>query len=148
MNILLTTDFSKDSEAAIDYTLKLAIELKSFPQLTVLHCIDYLSSSRLYYGLGIDIENILLNSEEEANKLISEIKFKFFNDKMNVNTKVLRSERSVGSEIVRYAEQNKFDLLIISRKGQTALAHVLFGSVSEYVVRHASVPVILVPVIT
>lgn len=145
MNILVTTDFSADSEVAIKYAIDFIKKLKVPANLTILHCIDRLSSSRLYYSLGIDIENIILNSEEEAAKAMNDLLLRTFDNHDHVTRRIVRSESSVGNEIVKFLDQNPYDLLVISRKGQTALSHVFFGSVSEYVVRHAKCPVVLVP---
>jgi nucleotide-binding universal stress UspA family protein len=149
MNILVTSDFSQKSEVAIEYLKTFIACLKDKPDITLLHCVEHISTSRLYYGLGIDVENIILNCEEEANKEMERLKKILVessgcNDFL-VNSVVRRSEKSVGSEIVEYAANNHFDFLLIARKGHTALKHVFFGSISEYVIRHASCPVIVVP---
>lgn len=149
MNILLTSDFSEQSEAAISFLSSFIKDLKLIPDITILHCIEHISSSRLYYGLGIDVENIILNCEEEADrqmKRITELLNKAMNgDKFNFKSEIIRSKGSVGAEIVDYAESNNFDLLLIARKGHSAMKHVIFGSVSEYVIRHITCPVLVVP---
>ena len=47
-------------------------------------------------------------------------------------------------EIVRYAKEEKFDLIVIGTHGRSGLAHMLLGSVAEKVVRKASCPVLTV----
>lgn len=49
-----------------------------------------------------------------------------------------------GPEIVRHAADH--DLLVMSTHGHTGLTRLLMGSVAEYVVRHASCPVLTVKV--
>ncbi len=149
MNILVTSDFSEKSEVAIEYLNTFISCLKEKPNITLLHCVEHISTSRLYYGLGIDVENIVLNCEEEANKEMKRL-VEVLNSSLNarnytITTVVRRSQKSVGSEIVQYVSENNFDFLLIARKGHTALKHVFFGSISEYVIRHASCPVIVVP---
>jgi nucleotide-binding universal stress UspA family protein len=148
MNILVTSDFSEKSEVALRYLKTFLASLKEQKaKITILHCIEHISTSRLYYGLGIDVENIILNCEDEAKKEMLRLKNTFFPEgsEAEVETVVRRSGASVGAEIVQYAEEHEFDLLLIARKGHTALKHVFFGSVSEYVIRHADCPVIVVP---
>jgi nucleotide-binding universal stress UspA family protein len=149
MNILVTSDFSEKSEAAIEYLKTFLQCLKAKPNITILHCVEHISTSRLYYGLGIDVENIILNCEEEANKemkrLAEILSSEMDGADFNISTVIRRSQKSVGSEIVEFASENNFDFLLIARKGHTALKHVFFGSISEYVIRHASCPVIVVP---
>ena len=45
-------------------------------------------------------------------------------------------------EIIRVADENQVDLIVISTHGYTGLKHVLMGSTAERVVRHASCPVL------
>lgn len=47
-------------------------------------------------------------------------------------------------EIVRYADREKADLIVMGTHGRTGLAHVLLGSVAETVVRHASCQVLTI----
>ena len=49
---------------------------------------------------------------------------------------------SPGPEIAKYAKENKFDLIVMSTHGRGGLLRLLMGSVAEYVVRHASCPVV------
>jgi nucleotide-binding universal stress UspA family protein len=149
MNILVTTDFSEKSEVAIQYLKTFVACLKDKPSITLLHCVEHISTSRLYYGLGIDVENIILNCEEEANKEINKLaemlRSEVSGSDATILTAVRRSQKSVGSEILDFASEKDFDFLLIARKGHTALKHVFFGSISEYVIRHACCPVIVVP---
>lgn len=47
-------------------------------------------------------------------------------------------------EIVAYAKANQVDLIVVGSQGRSNLESVLLGSVSDYVVRHASCPVTVV----
>jgi len=47
-------------------------------------------------------------------------------------------------EIVRYAEEQEADLIVISTRGQSGFSRWLLGSVADRVVRGATVPVLLV----
>ena len=48
-------------------------------------------------------------------------------------------------EIVRYAEHEQIDLIVMGTHGRTNMAHLLMGSVAEKVVRSAPCPVLTVP---
>ena len=48
-------------------------------------------------------------------------------------------------EIVDYARVNGIDLIAMSTHGRTGLRRALLGSVAENVVRHSTIPVLLVP---
>ncbi|MEA3411210.1 MAG: universal stress protein [Pseudomonadota bacterium] len=46
--------------------------------------------------------------------------------------------------IARYAEEEKFDKVIMGTHGRSGLTHLLLGSVSQNVLRHVKIPVALV----
>ena len=50
-----------------------------------------------------------------------------------------------GQEICAEASDRKADIIVIPTHGRTGFKHVLLGSTAEYVVRHASCPVWVVP---
>ena len=47
-------------------------------------------------------------------------------------------------EIIRFAEQNEIDLIVMSTRGHSGLSRWLLGSVVDRVVRGATVPLLLV----
>ena len=51
---------------------------------------------------------------------------------------------SAGREIVKVAEENKADLIVIASHGHSGWHHLVMGSVAEKVVRHACCPVFIV----
>jgi nucleotide-binding universal stress UspA family protein len=52
---------------------------------------------------------------------------------------------SPGREIVARAARGDSDLIVMGSQGRGLLEEVFLGSVSHYVARHASLPVLLVP---
>jgi nucleotide-binding universal stress UspA family protein len=57
---------------------------------------------------------------------------------------VLRTSDEPAEEIVRYAEHERIDLIVMGTHGRVRVAHLLMGSVAEKVVRTASCPVLTV----
>ncbi len=49
-----------------------------------------------------------------------------------------------GETIAQYAQDNKFDMLIMGTHGQGALARLVMGSVTTQVLAHCHVPVLLI----
>jgi nucleotide-binding universal stress UspA family protein len=49
-------------------------------------------------------------------------------------------------EIIRFAEENEIDLVVMSTRGHSGLSRWLLGSVADRVARGATVPLLLVPV--
>ena len=54
-------------------------------------------------------------------------------------------EGRAGPEIVRYAREQRIDLIVLGTHGRTGLTRALLGSVAEYVVRLAPCLVLTVP---
>jgi nucleotide-binding universal stress UspA family protein len=50
-----------------------------------------------------------------------------------------------GQQICACAHEHRADLIVTSTHGTTGFKHILVGSTAEYVVRHASCPVLVVP---
>ena len=58
---------------------------------------------------------------------------------------VLRTPDGVATEIVRYAEQQGIDLIVLGTHGRTGLKHLVSGSVTESIIRAAPCPVLVLP---
>ena len=56
-----------------------------------------------------------------------------------------QQERNPGQGIIQLAESEKADMIVMGTRGLDALRRTLLGSVSDYVIRHSSVPVIICP---
>ncbi|MCL1665610.1 universal stress protein [Elizabethkingia ursingii] len=48
-------------------------------------------------------------------------------------------------EIIRFVTDSTADLLIVGTHGRTGLDHWITGSVAEHVIRHATIPVLVIP---
>jgi nucleotide-binding universal stress UspA family protein len=57
---------------------------------------------------------------------------------------IMLREGKPKQEIVKYAEENDFDLIVMTSNGRSNLQEQLMGSVAEYVVRYSKVHVLVV----
>ncbi|HRN47153.1 MAG TPA: universal stress protein [Niabella sp.] len=55
------------------------------------------------------------------------------------------SEGFPKKEIVMIAKNWEADLIVMGTHGRTGLSYLILGSVSEYVIKHSAVPVMVVP---
>lgn len=62
----------------------------------------------------------------------------------NVNVKCVLLEGHPASELIRYAEEEKMDIIVMGTLGRTGIDRLLLGSVAVNVVRHSKVPVMVV----
>jgi nucleotide-binding universal stress UspA family protein len=49
-----------------------------------------------------------------------------------------------GSTIISYAEKNAIDLIAIATHGRSGLRRIIYGSVTEYVIKHSTLPILLI----
>lgn len=120
--ILVTTDLSAHSLEAMEYAASFGLLYTS--QLFLLHVVE---SGR---------------SEEEGYAALSQ----FAADHLRTEQKVRLIVRSgnAADEIVRFAQEEAIDLIVMATHGRTGLQHMVMGSVVERVVRLASAPVLAV----
>ena len=50
------------------------------------------------------------------------------------------------NEILRYAEKNSCDIIVMGTHGKGLISHALLGSVAEKVMRRSKVPVVVIPI--
>jgi len=137
--ILVPTDLSEFSVAAVDYVASLAERYKA--KIYMLYVIEGEPSYRL---LPVDghSEAMPAHGEQEGKAELHRFvhrKVKQIGDVIEV---VRRGEAQ--TEILRYAKEEGIDLIVMATHGRTGLAHVLMGSVAERVVRTSVVPVMTI----
>jgi nucleotide-binding universal stress UspA family protein len=132
-SILVPTDFSATSEAALQYATEMALTL----------------SARLYlmHVPGKTGEHFEANFPHGQFEAAARKGLSSFLTPEQIER--LRPEYAVrvgtpAEEIVRYADFCDVDLIIMGTHGRTGVAHALMGSVAEQVVRAAPCPVLLV----
>jgi nucleotide-binding universal stress UspA family protein len=64
--------------------------------------------------------------------------------KMGIEAKCVVLVGNAGEEIVNYANKNKVDLIAIATHGRSGIKRMLFGSVTEYVVKNSKIPILLI----
>jgi nucleotide-binding universal stress UspA family protein len=83
---------------------------------------------------------------EEAKTTLDEAAARLRTSSLQVETVVLKG--APADAILSYAKERQIDLIVMSTHGRTGLARLVFGSVAENVLHHASCPVLLVRVVT
>lgn len=138
-NILVTTDFSDYSAAALDHALSLA-EIHD-AKVHLLHVVEERTGLSRHKGAaGSD------STPKSGEALAARRMSRFVFEHIDEYTTVLESIRSgiPHVEFIRYAKEHAIDLIVIATHGRTGLSHVVVGSVAERVVRYSPVPVLTV----
>ena len=140
--ILVATDFSEPSDAALAYGRELARTFGA--ALTVVHVVDEVMSRG--YGLdgGVMLSDPQYQVQVEADarrRLNAAIEGE---DRAITASACVLVSRSPASAIVSYAGESNIDLIVMGTRGRGGFAHLLMGSVSERVVQTAPCPVLTV----
>ncbi len=142
-NILVPTDFSKYSDAAIKKAIDIATQHNSniyllhvidrqIQQCAVDYCLDYAVVKQLEKA---SIKESKGKLKKEADGIIKNKKIKvIFDIKNGVPSEVILSEQKA----------KKINLIVIASHGKTGLLKHLMGSVADKVVRGAKCPVLIV----
>ncbi len=140
--ILWPTDFSGSAEKAMPQVLSLSEKFQA--EIHVLFVIEDLAHHAAWYG----------EFEKERAEKISDFSLKTARKKLDrICEKYLDGcplyvrHVAIGDparEILNLVEQEKIDMVVMASRG--AKGHFSFGSVAEKVVKHATVPVVTVPV--
>ncbi|MFA6545436.1 MAG: universal stress protein [Limisphaerales bacterium] len=133
--ILVTTDFSTASLAAVRYARALAHERNA--GLTVLNIVE-----PFHVDWKMDTSDRQRDDRAEAERAMAAFSDAELRGLAGVHT-VLRPGQPAEA-IAEFARVMAADLLVIATHGRTSLARSLMGSVTENVVRHAPCPVLVI----
>jgi nucleotide-binding universal stress UspA family protein len=137
--ILVPTDFSECSEAALRYGFELAHTFNA--TLHLLHVVeDPNTTPWAAEGFPLSLVEVLEGLQDESRKrLLASVP-----DADRGRVVVFCPIASPVPEILRYAKDEFIDLIVMGTHGRGVVAHALIGSVAERVVRRAPCPVLTV----
>lgn len=132
--ILFPTDFSECSDAALEMATSMALETGA--TLLIVHVKEhspphggewYIDASHANDDLMARLESVVPKDQRVAN-----------------DHRLITGSSDPASAIVRCANDEKVDEIVMGTHGRTGLMRMLMGSVAEDVVRHATCPVLTV----
>ena len=141
-NILVATDFSEPSDAALTYGRALARNFGA--TLHVVHVVGNVPT--VVYGAeayALSMPELQQEIEDSARKQLAALLIDNDPQPMPKREVVIASD-SPAAAIVDYAARERIDLIVVGTHGRGAVAHLLMGSVAERVVRTAPCPVLTV----
>ncbi|MGE3539726.1 MAG: universal stress protein [Candidatus Tectimicrobiota bacterium] len=158
-HVLVPTDFSDPAHRALNYALEEAV--LHHAKVTLLHVMPHHTDTEVYYVTGAPgtqpgfdpvLGGRLAASPNPHPTVVrydhNEAALTQLRDLMPVSFQgVWEAEVASGQPadtIVRIAQQNAADLIVMGTHGRTGLQHVLLGSVAEKVVRLAPCPVMTI----
>jgi nucleotide-binding universal stress UspA family protein len=140
--ILWPTDFSQLSRRALPVVNEMASRFSA--AVDVLHVLSTPPTLVSMTGQGAVAATEYLTALDQKAKLsVKDIVAREISDEVTASATTRRG--SPAHEIVRFAEEDDVDLIIIATHGETGFSRLVFGSVAEKVVRLAPCPVLTVP---
>jgi nucleotide-binding universal stress UspA family protein len=144
--ILACIDFSDYSLRTLEYAVGLAKnENRKIIIYNVINMrnLGGLETMGSYFSNSIVLEDYVNDLKKERLTMINNIiKEHFFNEKQIISIKI---DTGIPFEcILKAAETEKADLIVMGNKGRGNIAKVLFGSAAEKVFRHSPIPVVSV----
>ena len=130
--ILVATDFSAPSEAALVYGRALADKFDA-----ALHLI-YVADNLFLHAVVSDGRSLDDVATRRLQDRLTEA------DRLRGAVAVVEQSNEPASEILRYAKSANIDLIVMGTHGRTGLGRIVLGSVAEAVVRAAPCPVLTV----
>lgn len=140
--ILIAVDLSEQSLAIIEEGIKLAIKMDGSVLISSIIpvYVDYLQSQMALIPTQWD--EIYVAQKEQALKELNSIKAKY--PELSIDLYV-----EVGNpkfDVIEKAKLEEVTYIVVGTHGRTGLSHTVMGSTAEYIVRHATVPVLVVPI--
>jgi len=139
--ILVPTDFGKSSHNALNYALAFAEKFGA--EIHLLHVVQDLAlfvpeAVMIAPPVAPPMEQFRAAAQSALEKAVAALAL----PSVKLHPQV--AEGSPVDEIIRFARDHNVDLIVMGTHGHKGLAHLLLGSVTEKVVRHAPCPVLTV----
>lgn len=146
--ILLAVDGSESSKKAAVKTVDFSTLLNS--EVTIITVLDKstieLSEIQSYRSKD-SLEELIEKNEKKlelrGRKILKEAA-SYFKEKNIEVEKVIKYDNDPAEKICNYAEENNFDIIVLADKGLSAVKRFFLGSISDKVVRHANISVLVI----
>ena len=140
--ILVCTDFSENSLPARQCAVEWAKAFKA--ELAILHVVNsrFFGYPTFADRVPVDMALIQQNIEEGVQEELESVANECRKEIDNVHAHSCAG--SPAEEIIRFADEESVDLIIMGTHGWTGVRHLILGSTAENVVRTAKCPVLSV----
>jgi nucleotide-binding universal stress UspA family protein len=138
--LLVPTDFSESARHALTYGTSFAREYGA--ELTLLHVVENLTVGYASDLFPVPMAEVFQEISGYAKTELSKLARVAREKDVAVVEQVVQGKPS--AEIIRFAQEQKIDMIVLGTHGKGMLDQALFGSTTERVVRRAPCPVLTV----
>lgn len=141
--ILAPLDGSDFSECSLQHVRAIALGCQ-VPEVILLRVVEPIHSSDLaaYAEAGIDTTMLMRDVETAARTYIDKTTKEM--QKSGINARGAVVTGWAPDSIMKFADENGVDLIVMSTHGRSGVSRWFMGSVADKVVRHSRAPVLLV----
>ncbi|SEM99064.1 universal stress protein [Nitrosomonas marina] len=140
--LLVTTDFSDVSFAALTYAAKM--QGHQITLISILQTGDVPPDLLKQMPDPGAIQDYRKKVLEQTREKLESVARQFFSN-TNVTTDVVVCDEDVAAEICAYADDNAIDMIVMTGQGRGALGSLFVGSTVQKVLRMAKIPVLVIP---
>ncbi len=138
--ILFPTDISEGSAHAVPFVTDLTKRYGA--KLYIIHVMYDVARATGWYVPHMSMDELYRDIETNARKEIEKCCIEDLRGYKNVEYRILKGVPH--EEILKFADENAIDLIIMGTHSRKGLDRVIFGSTAERVVRHAPCAVLTV----
>lgn len=135
---MIASDVSENSLLVIEEGIKLARQL--YGRVWIIHVVDNTSQ---YSNYGPWLPNV--SNWEEVEQYAIEFLTMETQKYVDIDKEIIVTIGDPKKEIIHLTAKLDISYLVIGTHGKTGLSHWVMGSKAEYFIRHATVPVIVIP---
>lgn len=136
--IIVPVDFSDHSLRALPYAASLAQKFRA--RLKIVYVSEPSLQASDVAWVAVDENTIDEDHATSAIRALEKIVLEQVPQDVAADAEVLTGDPV--DKVVRYANDEGADLIVMATHGRSGLSHVLMGSVAEHIVRKASCPVL------
>lgn len=134
--LVFPTDFSEASRAALDWLKRMAEKFDA-----TVHCVSCVQSPVILQPTSGPAYPTMEDLRGEAEKRLDDFVREHMSGFAHPVQRVILSGRPA-DEIVSYADEIDAEMIVMATRGHSGLAHIIIGSTTESVLRHAKCPVL------
>ena len=145
-NILIPVDGSDNSERAFNFYLEEIRKADDHLLLVHIQPAPHLPSFSLRQPLSLPNEewaNLIKDQVTKSQKILEH--YEIICEQKKISKTPLLESGTPGEHIVELSAKHNVNMIVIGSRGLNAVRRTFTGSVSDYVMHHSNIPVLVVP---